>query len=80
MYAEFAKSLEHNYPDVNLETIYNQMKHKDIRIMELNNIIMEKERQIMDLQEMCREQSQVAQSKNLALQIVNKRLKVRSLP
>ncbi|CAD5229393.1 unnamed protein product [Bursaphelenchus okinawaensis] len=60
---------------VDLQRMYDQMCYKDTRIVELNNIIMEKERQIMDLQEMCREQNQVAEAKNRAIQIVNKRLK-----
>jgi hypothetical protein len=55
--------------------MYDQMVYKDGRIVELNNMILEKERIIMDLQEMCREQSQVANAKSLAVQIVNKRLK-----
>lgn len=64
---------------VDLQRMYDQMCYKDTRIVELNNSIMEKERQIMDLQEMCREHDQVAQAKSMAVQIVNKRLKVSSL-
>ncbi|CAD5211862.1 unnamed protein product [Bursaphelenchus xylophilus] len=60
---------------VDLQRMYDQMCYKDGRIVELNNIITDKERQIMDLQEMCREQNQVAEAKNRAVQIVNKRLK-----
>uniref|UniRef100_A0A914C6M9 A-kinase anchor protein 9 n=1 Tax=Acrobeloides nanus TaxID=290746 RepID=A0A914C6M9_9BILA len=67
MFSTFQAALQSN--NIDLESIYNQVLYKDARIVELNNIIMEKERQIMDLQEMCREQSQVAQSKNMALQI-----------
>lgn len=56
--------------------MYDQMVRKDEKIVELNNTILEKERQIIDLQEMCREQNQVATAKSLAVQIVNKRLRV----
>ena len=64
--------------DGDLKQMYDQLKYKDSRIIDLNQVIMEKERKIMDLQEACREQGQVAQSKQQAVQIVNRRLQVLS--
>uniref|UniRef100_A0A915CXS2 Uncharacterized protein n=1 Tax=Ditylenchus dipsaci TaxID=166011 RepID=A0A915CXS2_9BILA len=57
-----------------VKQMYDQLKYKDNRIIDLNNLILEKERRIMDLQEAYREQGQVAQSKQQAVQIVNRRL------
>lgn len=73
--SEFAINNGAHQKTIDLERMYEQMVYKDGRIVELNNVILEKERIIMDLQEMCREQSQVANAKSLAVQIVNKRLK-----
>ncbi|KAL7070657.1 hypothetical protein ACQ4LE_009672 [Meloidogyne hapla] len=58
----------------NLKQVQEQIKQKDLRIDEMNNLILAKERQIIDLQEMCTEQGQVAHSKSLAVHIVNRRL------
>ncbi|CAK5115882.1 unnamed protein product [Meloidogyne enterolobii] len=58
----------------NLKQIQEQIKQKDLKIDEMNNLILAKERQIIDLQEMCTEQGQVAHSKSLAIHIVNRRL------
>ncbi|KAI1713779.1 hypothetical protein Ddc_11670 [Ditylenchus destructor] len=73
-----AKSSENQKPSTryeeDLKQMYEQLKYKDNRIIDLNNVIMEKERRIIDLQEACREQGQVAKAKQQAVQIVNKRL------
>ncbi|KAI1713113.1 hypothetical protein DdX_09185 [Ditylenchus destructor] len=73
-----AKSSESQKPSTryeeDLKQMYEQLKYKDNRIIDLNNVIMEKERRIIDLQEACREQGQVAKAKQQAVQIVNKRL------
>ncbi|KAF7637139.1 hypothetical protein Mgra_00003528, partial [Meloidogyne graminicola] len=60
--------------EVELQQIQDQIKQKDLRLDEMNNLVLAKERQIIDLQEMCNEQGQVAQSKSLAVHIVNRRL------
>ncbi|KAI6238040.1 hypothetical protein M3Y99_00731000 [Aphelenchoides fujianensis] len=67
--SEFAINNGAHQKTVDLQRMYQQLLHKDERIVELNNVILEKERTIMDLQERCREEAQVAHAKSLAVQI-----------
>uniref|UniRef100_A0A1I7VLN6 Coiled-coil domain-containing protein n=1 Tax=Loa loa TaxID=7209 RepID=A0A1I7VLN6_LOALO len=57
-----------------LERIHSQLIEKDMKIMELSDIILEKEGHIIELQEMCHEQGELMQAKARAFHIIQQKL------